>query len=212
MHFNCHRSKFVFCKSSPNINIFNIYETVNIFTGEKEKTDFRDIIYVNDEVVSTLHLDDEYNFKGITVFETGEYRELPLYESAYSSVVSVLVVGGLITIFYLLTQILYDFHLLDGIIWVFNLIFKDENLATGLSLGLFECTNGLKYLSKSKGQILSLPLCAFLCGFGGISIIMQSIAYLKKAKIKTTALVFSKLLSAVLNFIVGLILALCFLN
>ena len=135
-----------------------------------------------------------------------------LYESAYSSVVSVLVVGGLITIFYLLTQILYDFHLLDGIIWFFSLIFKDENLATGLSLGLFECTNGLKYLSKSKGQILSLPLCAFLCGFGGISIIMQSVAYLKKAKIKTTALVFSKLLSAVLNFIVGLILALCFLN
>ncbi|MBE5737535.1 MAG: hypothetical protein E7348_03955 [Clostridiales bacterium] len=133
-----------------------------------------------------------------------------LYESAYSSVVSVLVVGGLITIFYLLTQILYDFHLLDGVIWFFSLIFKNENLATGLSLGVFECTKGLKYLSACGVNMLSLPLCALICGFGGISIIMQSVAYLKKAKIKTTVFVFSKLLSAVLNFFVGLIFSLVF--
>ena len=55
-----------------------------------------------------------------------------LYESAYSSVISVLVVGGLITIFYLLTQVLYDLHLLDGIIYLLSLVLGSQNLATGL--------------------------------------------------------------------------------
>ena len=61
----------------------NMYETVNIFTGEREKTNLQDIVFVNNEVVATLHMDEEYKFKGISIAETGEYKELPLYDSAY---------------------------------------------------------------------------------------------------------------------------------
>lgn len=133
-----------------------------------------------------------------------------LYETAFSSSISVLVVGSIITIFYLLTEVLFNLKLLDGIIAIFNLIFNNKNLAEGLTLGLFECTKGLKKVAMVKIGVLSLPISAFICGLSGISIIMQSVAYLKKAKIKTAVFVFSKLLSAVLNFVVCFVFSLLF--
>lgn len=131
-----------------------------------------------------------------------------LYESAYSSVISVLVVGGLITVFYLLTEILLSFNILSPLINLFSCVFNNEQLGKGVCLGLFECTRGLKVISSGNIGFLTLPTCALICGFGGLSVIMQSIAYLKKAKIKTAPFVFSKLLSAVVNFIVGIIFSL----
>ena len=120
-----------------------------------------------------------------------------LYESAYSSVISLLVVGAIITIFYILSNLLFSLNILNPIIYLLSFVVGDVNLSKGLIFGLFECTQGLKILSSATA--LKLPLCAFVCGFSGVSIIMQSLAYLKKAKIKTAPFLLSKLLSAVLN-------------
>ena len=84
-------------------------------------------------------------------------------------------------------------------------------MAKGIVLGTLECTGGLKTLSTLGISTLSLPICALTCGFGGLSVIMQSVAYLKKAKIKTAPFIFSKLLSAVVNFIYALIASFIFL-
>ena len=135
-----------------------------------------------------------------------------LYESAYGSVISVLVVGAIITLFYLITELLFNLKILNGFIYLFSLVFKDTEVAKGICLGLFECTKGLKQISTAPMSLFTLPLCALICGFGGLSVIMQSIAYLKKAKIKTAPFVLSKLLSAVLNFIICLIFSLLFLK
>ncbi|MBQ9734472.1 MAG: hypothetical protein IJV95_01310 [Clostridia bacterium] len=131
-----------------------------------------------------------------------------LYESAYSAVISVLIVGSLITVFYLLTEILLSLNLLTPIINALYALTGDINLSSGIVLGAFECTRGLKVLSKGKITFLTLPVCAAICGFGGLSVMMQSLAYLKKAKIKTAPFVLSKLLSAVLNFLIGTIFSL----
>ena len=133
-----------------------------------------------------------------------------LYESAYSSVISILVVGAIITIFYLITSVLFSLKILSPIVNLFSLIFGNEILGKGLTFGLFECTQGLKILSTLKSSFLALPLCSFICGFGGISIIMQSIAYLKKAKIKTAPFIFAKIICAVINFILSTIICLVF--
>ncbi len=131
-----------------------------------------------------------------------------LYQSAYSAVTSVLVVGGLITIFYLLTEILLSLNLLSPIIDAVTLFTGDKNLSRSIVLGAFECTRGLKTLSKNGITFFTLPFAAAICGFGGLSVIAQSLAYLKKAKIKTAPFVLSKLLSAVLGFFIGLIFSL----
>ena len=130
-----------------------------------------------------------------------------LYESAYSAVISILIVGGLITIFYLLTEVLLKFG-------VFTLPIKllsplvGKTAAQSLSVGIFEYTRGLKILSQAGITPLSLPVAAFLTGFSGLSVIAQSTAYLKKAKIKTAPFFLAKILTAVLGFLFGLLFGL----
>jgi sporulation integral membrane protein YlbJ len=134
-----------------------------------------------------------------------------LYESTYTSVISVLVVGGLITIFYLLTELLLNLQLLNPLFYLFTLIFKNPELAKSIVLGCFECTKGLSTLALAKRSILSLPIASFICSFGGLSIIAQSLSYLKKAKIKTAPFILSKIISAVISFLVSLILSVIFI-
>ena len=131
-----------------------------------------------------------------------------LYESVYSSVISVLIVGGLITVFYLLTEVFLYLKILNPLIELVTLLTKDKTLAESFVLGLFECTRALKTLSLAKSSLFILPVASAICGFGGLSVIAQSISYLKNAKIKTAPFILSKIISAVINFFVGLIFSL----
>ena len=133
-----------------------------------------------------------------------------LYESVYSAVISVLVVGGLITVFYLLTEVLLTFKILSIPINLLSKVLSDSSVAECIVLGLFECTRALKTLSLSNFTLFTLPVCASVCGFGGLSVIVQSLAYLKNAKIKAAPFIFAKILSAALNFIFGLLISLMF--
>ena len=130
------------------------------------------------------------------------------YDGVYDSVISVLVVGGIITLFYLATQILITFNILSPIIKMLTPIFGD--FSSGIVLGVFECTTGLKEIA-GKSAALSLPVCALITGFGGISVIMQSTASLKKAKIKTAPFLVAKVLQAVISFVLGFIAVTLFL-
>lgn len=134
-----------------------------------------------------------------------------LYDGVFSAVISVLVVGGIITVFYLLTEMLAGVGVLGAISEGINAVIRDKNLADGIATGIFECTKGLKIIAAGGTSFLSLPLSAAICGFGGISVIMQSVAYLKKAKIKTAPFFLSKILAAIVNFCIGLILSAVFL-
>lgn len=132
------------------------------------------------------------------------------YESVYSSVISMLVVGGIIALFYLLTNILFDVGALNVLIKPLTLILGNSESAKGITFALFEYTCGLKILATSIPLKQALPIVSFICAFSGFSIIMQSVAYLKKAKIKTTPFLFSKLVVAIINFFVGLIISVIF--
>ncbi len=133
------------------------------------------------------------------------------YESVYQAVISILVVGGIITVFYLFTEILSGLGVINAVAKVFGLISDDPAVCYGLTNGLFECTKGLKILAGGGISLFTLPVAAAICGFGGLSVIMQSVAYLKKAQIKTAPFLLSKTLAAVINFCIGLILSALFL-
>ncbi len=127
----------------------------------------------------------------------GERVDNILYEGTYSSVISCLTVGGLITLFYLFTEVLLSLNILTPLIG----LCENESYSGGLILGLFECTRGLKELSLSPIGFFSLPIATFICSFGGLSVIMQSLAFLKKAKIKTAPFLVAKILMAVIGFV-----------
>lgn len=133
-----------------------------------------------------------------------------LQEATYSSIISILSVGALISIFYFLTQILLDFKILSPLVFLFSIIFKSDAQSKSLAVGLLESTNGLKMLFSTNITFFTLPIASFICGFGGLSVIMQSIAFLKSAKIKTAPFLFGKVLAAFVNFILSVFISLVF--
>lgn len=122
-----------------------------------------------------------------------------LYSGMLSSVLSVLCTGGFIAVFYLLSVIIYDLKVFAP----FELLFKDipalSDSVVPFLRGLIEMTGGAKGLSLSSSP-LALPLTAFLITFGGLSVMLQQIALLKKSKITTKRFIFSKLIQSLLAF------------
>lgn len=133
-----------------------------------------------------------------------------ILDSVMGGVTSALTVGGIITLFYMFTEILLTLNLLNPLLFILKTIFKSETLSKGVTLGLFESTKGLKILSSTP-CFLSLPLSATLIGFGGLSVIMQSLIFIKNAKIKTAPFLTAKILGAVISFIFGIIFSLILL-
>lgn len=131
-----------------------------------------------------------------------------LYESVYSSVISIMVVGGFVSVFYVISQILIDYNLLKPVEFVSSLIFKpfgiSNNQAIAFSQGVIEFTKGAKLLSEISCSPLSISLTCFLITFGGVSVIAQSLAFLKKAEVSPLFFVSGKLIQAVISF------AICF--
>ena len=123
------------------------------------------------------------------------------YESVFSAINSALFVGGVITLFSVLIDVLFALNLLYLPTKLFTNLLGDSLASKSLMAGIVECTVGISMLSKKGITPLSLPICAFTCGFGGMCIIVQSIAFLKRAKIKTTPFLIAKMLHGGFSFI-----------
>ena len=132
-----------------------------------------------------------------------------LYDCAYGATISCLVVGTFICIFYVFNQILNDLKILSPLIFLFNKIFNDVEKARAFCAGLIEFTNGCALMAKTQGFI-SLPLTAFLISFGGVSILIQSIAFLKDAKVKLSYFITSKIIQGLTSFILCCLFQLIF--
>jgi sporulation integral membrane protein YlbJ len=132
-----------------------------------------------------------------------------LYECIYEAVLSSLIVGGFVSIFYVFSQIISDFNLLFPIQSALKLIFIKNNfskeLASAFSLGIIECTRGCKMLSAIPSLKISVALTSSIISFGGISIIMQSIVYLKKANASIKHFLLGKTTQMAISFCLALL-------
>ncbi|MBO5926773.1 MAG: hypothetical protein J6Q38_04385 [Clostridia bacterium] len=133
-----------------------------------------------------------------------------LYESIYNAVISVLIVGGFISIFYVFSEILQDFKILYPIEKFLEIIlfsFKNNTeIAKAFTVGLIECTKGAKSLSLINNYYLTAPLTAGLISFGGVSIIMQSLIYLIKSGVKPSIFILGKVTQTFISIISSYIL------
>lgn len=123
-----------------------------------------------------------------------------LYEAVYGSVISLLVLGGIVTVCFVLIEMLENIGAFLLPVKFFTLLFGDETLARGFVYGLVECTTGIARAAESASP-LRVPAAGFLLSFGGVSVMAQSAAFLKRAKIKTARFFLSKCLHAVFTFI-----------
>lgn len=137
------------------------------------------------------------------------YRPLPatnsadnlLYEAVYDSVISLLVLGGIVTICFVLIRMLENCGAFFLPVKFFTLLFGEETLARGFVYGLVECTTGVGFAANSLSP-LKIPAVGFLISFGGLSVMAQSLVFLKKAKIKTARFFLSKFLHAAFTFLI----------
>ena len=133
-------------------------------------------------------------------------QENILYTSIYNSVISAIIVGGFISVFFVFAEILQDakilFPLEKFFEFIFSLLGGDSKTAKAFTIGLIECTSGAKQLSVLSNTKLSSSLTCALISFGGISIIMQSLIYLERAEVKPIIFILGKLCQTIFSFII----------
>ena len=122
-----------------------------------------------------------------------------LYESIYSSVLSVAIVGGFIAVFYTLARIALDAGAYFPIVSLLRPVFG-EPLATGIAIGITECTTGIKLISTVGVGAAGVGAATALVTLGGVSVWCQSAVYLGKAKVRISVFALSKIIGAAFAF------------
>lgn len=165
------------------------------------------IIYLS-HILSSLICGLAYNvfFKNKTLTQTKIIFQSQKKDNIFSlclteTINSLFLVGGYITIFYLVTEVFDILKLTTYIYQPFSQILQKINVGfdsfNGLFYGIIEVTHGVKALSMPNSA--NIPLITALISFSGVSIIMQSLAFLKQAKIKTHTFIISKCVQAIIS-------------
>lgn len=122
---------------------------------------------------------------------------------------SLFIVCAYITIFYLIGELLDTlkfFNTLNKTLFpLFSKFGLKQNNFNGFIYGILEVTRGSKILSISS-ENSAIILTSGILSFSGLSIIMQSMAFLKTAKIKAHTFIFSKCVHSILSMLFCFIL------
>ncbi len=124
-----------------------------------------------------------------------------LYQTTLNAVLSILCVGGLIALFSAFGLMIQD----CGIISLLSSPFPDPAQAEGVLLGLLEMTGGCARLANYPCRS-SVALASFLITFGGLCVLLQQLAFLKRTGVKTLPFLGIKFAQAVLSALICYVL------
>ncbi len=128
-----------------------------------------------------------------------------------NSIKSIVIVGGYICIFFIIITIINNFNILYPITAILNKIFPKMNHQIVISMlnGLIELTKGCLDLSKlNLSPALSSVIISGLTSFGGISINLQALTFLKKMNINLKFYFLQKTTHTAISIIIASLLAL----
>lgn len=126
-----------------------------------------------------------------------------LASSIMSSINTIFLIGGFIVLFSVIISILENskiLNILSNFIHpMLNFFNVPISYANGIITGLLELTNGVCLIASIPNKYLSINIiiCAFLLGFGGISITLQILSIISKAKIPIKPYLIGKLLQGI---------------
>jgi len=127
-----------------------------------------------------------------------------LSKSILSAINSVVLIGGFIVLFGIIFSILQKTYILSFIkiplVPIFNLFNINTNFIIPILTGILELTNGVTAIATiaSKNLGINIISCAFLLGFGGISIMLQVLSITSKSDISIKPYILGKLLHGIL--------------
>ncbi len=108
---------------------------------------------------------------------------------------------------FLLIQIIKTTNIINTICSVFSNICS-ENIVSSIITGLIEITHGSIALSATDLSLIwKTIITSTMIAFGGLSILLQSITFIKQLRIPTKTLVLQKTTQAMLAFSISIPLA-----
>ena len=123
-----------------------------------------------------------------------------LSESMYSSIISIMLVGGFIAISYMLLGIITDLNLFNFLTGPLSKIGINKNISHAILSGFIEVTTGLNMLSCTNLSFkFSAIISSFLISFGGLSIHAQAYCYLRSFNLKYTHFLIQKITHAIIS-------------
>ena len=153
------------------------------------------MLFRNFKSSQTSNVDKTY-YSAPNTSENKESRNFNLAEIVTNSTLSILSVGCIITIFFIVIECFSP---------LFSLFPKE--IAFFLE-GVVEITKGSLSRSTLSNTNLSVSLCSFVIRFGGISTLLQSLTMLDNVKMPIKLFVIQKLLHAIFSTIITVLLLL----
>lgn len=123
-----------------------------------------------------------------------------LSEAILSSVNTILLIGGYVLIFSVITSILINTHVLEILSITVNPILSIFNISnefsTGILSGLMELTNGINMIAVVPSHYININIliCSFLLGCGGLSVFLQVYSIISEVDISIKAYAIGKIL------------------
>ena len=123
-----------------------------------------------------------------------------LSSSIMNSIKTIVMIGGFVVLFSVIVSILESSHILDIFVVLFNPLFKLFNIdpiyINSILTGIIELTNGAQKIAliNTKAISINIIICAFLLGFGGISILLQVLSITSKSDISIKPYIIGKLM------------------
>lgn len=113
---------------------------------------------------------------------------------------TIVLIGGFVVIFSVIISIINNSGILSLLCNILKPLFQilkiNPKFSSGFISGIIELTNGINIVSSIPEKALSINiiLCAFLLGFGGISVILQVFSIVSEASISIKPYIIGKLL------------------
>lgn len=127
-----------------------------------------------------------------------------LSSSIFSAIKTTLLIGGFVVLFSVVISILNNSNAFNALELVFAPLLKffgiNFQIFKGLLSGLVELTNGLAIISSIpiKSLTLTLTCCAFLLGFGGLSVLLQVLSIISKSGLSIKTYFLAKILQGII--------------
>lgn len=133
--------------------------------------------------------------------------DFKLSQCMENSIISVLLIGGYIAIFFIITEVLASLNIFYPIIKFLEILGVNSEISTGVINGIFEITNGCKTLSAINASINTKTiLCSFVIGFGGLAVAFQGLNFLESFKISKKFFFVQKITHALISTTITAIL------
>lgn len=136
-----------------------------------------------------------------------------LYDCVYDAMISVLMVGAFIVLSFLIIEVLINLNILTAISRTIASVLRvDGEVVLSVLKGTIEITRGTLDLGKTSISLAAKTVIASgLIGFGGISVMMQSVGFLSKLNLPVRTMILQKTTQAVLCLLATIPLALIFI-